>query len=323
MFSLLQRKILFAYSPVHAAKKLIPYLVFIVFVTFTTTSLFDGLGNLSVSFTPIHIVGIALGVGIITALIAAFFVRKVDPSLTSGQKSLKVAHQLYSLSKATRHLERLRIGSHGTMQEEVTDALSNIDKITHKLREKTKTKTNSKPSEFRVVEKMFIYLQILTACFVAFAHGANDVANAIGPVATVINVILHPKNLGMTQSIPTWLLALGGAGIVVGLATWGWRVIETIGRKITELTPTRGFCAEFGAATTILLASKLGFPISTTHCIVGAVLGVGLARGISALNLRTLRDIVVSWVVTIPSAAIVSILFFYLIKAIFGSFTLV
>src|SRR6185503_19857135 len=128
--------------------------------------------------------------------------------------------------------------------------------------------------------------------------GANDVANAIGPVAAVLDVI---KNgiISDVAKIPSWLLAFGGLGIVVGLATWGWRVIETIGIKITELTPTRGFCAEFGAATTILIASKLGLPISTTHCLVGAVLGVGLARGMRALNLTMIRDIILTWVITI------------------------
>ena len=135
--------------------------------------------------------------------------------------------------------------------------------------------------------KIFVYLQILSACLVAFAHGANDVANAIGPVAAVIGA-LKMKTLASHSIIPSWLLALGGAGIVIGLATWGWRVIETIGKKITELTPTRGFSAEFGAATTILLASKLGLPISTTHALVGAVFGVGMARGLKALNLQTL-----------------------------------
>src|SRR5690606_20437011 len=120
---------------------------------------------------------------------------------------------------------------------------------------------------------MFGYLQLISACFVAFAHGANDVANAIGPVAAVLEIIRF-GSLNVVTHIPSWLLALGGAGIVVGLATWGCRVIETIARKITELTPTRGFSAEFGAATTILLASKLGLPVSTTHCVVGAVLGV-------------------------------------------------
>jgi PiT family inorganic phosphate transporter/sodium-dependent phosphate transporter len=119
------------------------------------------------------------------------------------------------------------------------------------------------------------------------------------------------------SAIPAWLLALGGAGIVIGLATWGWRVIETIGSKITELTPTRGFAAEFGAAVTILFASKLGMPISTTHALVGAVFGVGMARGLKALNLQTLKEIVISWVVTIPLCAILSIILFYLLRWIF------
>jgi len=118
--------------------------------------------------------------------------------------------------------------------------------------------------------------------------------------------------------VPVWILALGGLGIVIGLATWGWRVIETIGKKITELTPSRGFAAEFGAATTILVASRLGLPVSTTHTLVGSVLGVGLARGIDALNLNTIRDIVISWVITVPIGAILAIIFYYMFSAIFG-----
>ena len=165
------------------------------------------------------------------------------------------------------------------------------------------------------IEKMFVYLQILSACFMAFAHGANDVANAIGPLSAVIGVI-RTGVVSLHSEVPLWMLALGGLGIVIGLATWGWRVIETVGSKITELTPTRGFAAEFGAATTIILASRMGLPISSTHSLVGAVLGVGLARGLGALNLNTLRDIAIAWVVTIPVAAGLAILFFYGILAI-------
>jgi phosphate/sulfate permease len=169
------------------------------------------------------------------------------------------------------------------------------------------------------VEKIFIYLQILSACLVAFAHGANDVANAIGPVAAVIGV-LKTNSLGTQTQIPPWLLALGGGGIVLGLATWGWRVIETIGKKITELTPTRGFCAELGAAVTILCASKLGLPISTTHALVGAIFGVGIARGVEALNFQTLKEIVLSWIVTIPLCALFSIISFYILRFIYYTF---
>ncbi len=171
-------------------------------------------------------------------------------------------------------------------------------------------------SEHQTVEKIFVYLQILSAAFVAFAHGANDVANAVGPLAAVVSV-LQTGVVTLKSQVPIWILGLGGIGIVFGLATWGWRVIETIGKKITELTPTRGFAAEFAAATTIVFASKLGLPISTTHTLVGAVLGVGLARGIGALNMRTVRDIIISWIVTIPTGAILAIIFFYIFKAIF------
>jgi phosphate/sulfate permease len=168
-----------------------------------------------------------------------------------------------------------------------------------------------------VVERIFVPLQILSACFVAFAHGANDVANAIGPIGAAIDV-LKTGSVALEAPIPLWLLTLGGVGIVVGLATWGWRVIETIGKKITELTPTRGFAAQFGAATTVVIASKLGLPISTSHVLVGAVLGVGLARGIGAINLQIIRDIMVSWVITIPAGAVMAVLFFYVLRAIFG-----
>ena len=166
------------------------------------------------------------------------------------------------------------------------------------------------------LEKMFVYFQIATACMVAFAHGANDVANAIGPVAAVLSVV-KTHSLHTQSEIPSWLLALGGGGIVLGLATWGWRVIETVGKKITKLSPMHGFCAEFGAAVTILFASKLGLPISTTHALVGSVFGVGLVQGISSLNLRTLREIAISWIVTIPLCAIFSIGAFYLLRFLF------
>ena len=151
----------------------------------------------------------------------------------------------------------------------------------------------------------------------AFAHGANDVANAIGPLSAAVQTA-QDAVVAAKAAVPMWALALGGIGIVIGLATYGWRVMEPVGKKITELTPSRGFCAEFGAATTIVIASKLALPISTTHTLVGAVLGVGLARGIGALNLTTVRDIAISWVVTIPAGAIMAILFYKGLGLIFG-----
>lgn len=168
---------------------------------------------------------------------------------------------------------------------------------------------------FITVERVFGILMIVTACGMAFAHGSNDVANAIGPLAAVISTAQN--GMIMAQSaVPLWVLLLGGIGIVIGLATYGRHVIATVGRKITHLTPSRGFAAELAAATTIVIASGTGMPVSTTHTLVGAVLGVGLARGIEAIDLRVVGRIFLSWVVTIPAGAILAIIFFFLFKAV-------
>jgi len=152
---------------------------------------------------------------------------------------------------------------------------------------------------------------VITACGMAFAHGSNDVANAIGPVAAVI-AVADTGEIASKSGVSIWVLLIGGAGIVLGLATYGRHVIATVGKKITQLTPSRGFAAELAAATTIVIASGTGIPISTTHTLVGAVLGVGLARGIEAIDLRVVSRILVSWVVTIPAGAFLAILFFFL-----------
>lgn len=170
---------------------------------------------------------------------------------------------------------------------------------------------------FANVERVFAILMIFTACAMAFAHGSNDVANAVGPLAAVVSTI-QSGVVGAKAVMPGWILLLGAAGIVVGLATYGFKVMATIGRKITELTPSRGFAAELGAASTVVLASATGLPISTTHTLVGAVLGVGLARGIGALNLRMISTIFVSWIITLPAGAGIAILFFYFFKGLFG-----
>ncbi|AHF81140.1 phosphate permease [Thermococcus paralvinellae] len=155
------------------------------------------------------------------------------------------------------------------------------------------------------VEMIFKKVQVLTSAYVALSHGANDVANAIGPVAAVYAVATMGL-AGMKVPVPRWILAMGGLGIAVGVATYGYRVMETVGKKITELTNTRGFSIDFSAATVVLIASWLGLPISTTHTVVGAVIGVGLARGVKAINKDIVKDIIISWFVTVPIAAIVS-----------------
>ena len=171
---------------------------------------------------------------------------------------------------------------------------------------------------FTNVEKIFAVLMVITACAMAFAHGSNDVANAIGPVAAIFSYVSSGGAIAAKSSVPVWILLLGGAGIVIGLATFGYKVIATVGEGITELTPSRGFSCELAAATTIVIASGASIPISTTHTLVGAVLGVGFARGIGALNLGVIGKIFLSWIVTLPAGAILSILFFFMFKGMFG-----
>lgn len=186
------------------------------------------------------------------------------------------------------------------------------------LLKKVKEETLSQGNRFGNVEKVFAILMIFTACAMAFAHGSNDVANAVGPLAAIYGIIHSGGEIASKTAMPSWILLLGGLGIVVGLATYGWKVIATIGKKITELTPSRGFAAELGAAATVVLASGIGLPISTTHTLVGAVLGVGLARGIGALNLRVIGTIFMSWLITLPAGAGLAIVFFFMLKGMFS-----
>ena len=172
-----------------------------------------------------------------------------------------------------------------------------------------------KKEHFYTVERVFAVLMVVTACGMAFAHGSNDVANAIGPLAAVIGTA-RTGEIASESALPVWVLMLGGFGIVVGLATFGRHVIATVGKKITQLTPSRGFAAELAAATTIVIASGTGMPVSTTHTLVGAVLGVGMARGIEAIDLRVVFRILVSWVVTIPAGAFLAIIFFFIFRTI-------
>jgi PiT family inorganic phosphate transporter len=175
-----------------------------------------------------------------------------------------------------------------------------------------------KDFHFANVERVFGVLMVVTACAMAFAHGSNDVANAIGPVAAIVGIVQSGGQVSQESILPVWVLILGAVGIVAGLLMYGRRVMETIGKKITELTPSRGFAATLAAATTVVFASGTGLPISTTHTLVGAVLGVGFARGIGAVNLTVVRTIFLSWIVTLPAGALMSIFFFFTLKGIFG-----
>ncbi|MFT5482540.1 MAG: PiT family inorganic phosphate transporter [Halieaceae bacterium] len=173
-------------------------------------------------------------------------------------------------------------------------------------------------NRFGNVERIFAVLMVFTACAMAFAHGSNDVANAVGPLAAVASTVQSGGEVLSKSALPWWILLLGGGGIAIGLATYGFKVMATVGKKITELTPSRGFAAELAAATTVVIASATGLPISTTHTLVGAILGVGLARGIGALNLGIIGEIFLSWIITLPAGAFLAIIFFKIFQLSFG-----
>jgi PiT family inorganic phosphate transporter len=162
-------------------------------------------------------------------------------------------------------------------------------------------------------EEIFRKIQIGTSCYVALAQGANDVANAIGPLA-VIYFLVKTGSVGAKVPVPIFLLFFGGIGIACGIGMAGHRVMDTIGRKITTLTNTRGFAVDFAAATTVLVASKMGLPVSTTHAAVGGVMGVGLARGMEAVNFRIIFEIIVYWILTVPAAALTSVVIFKILQ---------
>ncbi len=314
LFLLIQKKILFALNPIEATHKLAPWLVFCCFTVSGLSLSYHGLAQLDLDLPFYYAFLVSALLGGVIAWASRYLILRVTGTTESPPDSFH-PYQSVSLEKALHHMQRVHLSNRNEQYGgQISDVLAQVTRLNEVV--KKNTCYTQSTEQYQVVEKIFVYLQILTACMVAFAHGANDVANAIGPVAAVLG-ILKTNSLQTHSQIPSWLLAVGGGGIVLGLATWGWRVIETIGKKITELSPSRGFCAEFGASFTILLASKLGMPISTTHALVGAVFGVGMARGIRALNLQTLKEIVVSWIVTIPLCAGLSILAFYLLQFAF------
>ncbi len=315
IFTVLRRQIYYKDNPITAAKKTVPPLVFLVFVILTLAMAFKGLKNLHLDLGFGEAFGIAVIVGLIASVISHFLVRNISEVSEEVVTEKQPPSVKKNMKIVVRQMEKLVLNARGSLKEDLNRILGELRLVNDSASLDFQVERTSR--EFQTVQRIFVYLQILSASFVAFAHGANDVANAVGPLAAVVSV-LQTGIIAMKAQVPLWILGMGGVGIIFGLATWGWRVMETIGKKITELTPTRGFAAEFAAATTIVMASKLGLPISTTHTLVGAVLGVGLARGIGALNLRVISDIIVSWVITIPVGAAGAILFYYILKAIFG-----
>lgn len=324
VFRFILKRVFYQPDPITAARVWTPWIVFVVMITMMLVLSFKGLkpfwkdrfGLSPLDFWPLTIgLGLSLVSGVTGALVSRRLVRKVradDPALARLQADLYTAR---AMSKALMHLRRVRSTAFGEAKDQAQRALDEAETLYKQVRERTRGNTDS--HIYHNVERIFIYLQIISAGFVALAHGSNDVANAIGPLSVVIETA---KNMQIPEktAVPLWVLGIGGVGIVFGLATWGWRVMQTVGKRITELTPSRGFCAEFAAALTILIASVCKLPVSTTHTLVGAVLGVGLARGFGALNLNTVRDIIASWLITLPAGAGLAILFFYGLRMAFG-----
>ena len=320
VFSVIRHSMINVPNPVQATKRWAPVFIFLVFAILTLVILFKGLKNLHLNLSFPEALLIAAGIGMVAAITGWLLIRRVyvSPSV-DAETTIPLAVisvDLRSMARLTR-----RIQSKATKEAEgyIGDIQEHVELLTNMV-ERGEAQMQTR-GDFQFVEKIFTHLQVMSACFVAFAHGANDVANAIGPLAAIVSIVNGGANALVDQTpVPVWILGLGGIGIVIGLSTWGWRVIETIGKKITELTPTRGFSAEFAAATTIVLASRLRIPISTTHTLVGGVLGVGIARGIGSLNPRVIRDIFTSWIVTLPAGAGMSIVFFLIIRTMFNSF---
>lgn len=314
-FGFVQRAVLFAARPSRAAKRIVPW-----FVALVVFILVLAIGSNSLkkfpSFSFYELAFICLFIGLIGGAVANYLIKhRFEDSLPKYELSTKrTPEHLISLNKSIKHLQRVSLTSSGPFQKKVRLALTQTRELSKEAQNELCLEKTT--SQYSGVEKIFALLQILSASLIAFSHGANDVANAVGPLAAIFTSLKTPFAMGFGSE--NWhILGFGGVGIVVGLSMWGWRVIDTIGRKITVLTPTRGFCAEFAAAATILLASKLGLPVSTTHSLVGALLGVGFARGLSAINLKTVRDIVLSWVITIPCSALLSVGIFLGLRALF------
>jgi PiT family inorganic phosphate transporter len=316
LFTLVKEKIFLSAAPLEQAKKWAPFFYGGVLLVLSLSLLLSSHDEFLYDLSLPQILLICFLISVLGAGISARWVKNIGKEEELPKPPPEYQPEaLIGLGKVEKHLLRISGQATGDLQDKVFNLLGEVQELAAGIRKVPVADVIH--SQFQHVERIFLKLQILTACLMAFSHGSNDVANAIGPLVGSVNILLE-GSLSLSTEIPAWALLLGGVGIVIGLATWGWRVILTIGKKITELTPTRGFSAEFAAALTVLLASRIGLPISATHTLVGAVLGVGLARGLEAINLTVTRDILASWVITLPVSAILSGFFFYIIQAAFG-----
>lgn len=308
LLKIIQRFIINDKYPLRQTYRLIPYLAFYVAFVLCLVMVWKGLKNLNLDLNLGQAMVVSAVVGAAASFVSIFWVKKlrIRHDRERSERKIEVDDELAEgipfVQKEHRH--------EPDPKKVLRPALAQgSDLPAHRWEVR-------REFEFEKFEGVFTTLLIVSACFLAFAHGANDTANAIGPLAAIV-AIIRTGTVEMSAAVPTWMLILGGIGIVIGLATWGYRVMETIGTKITQLTPSRGFAANIGAATTIVLASRLGMPISTTHTLVGAVLGIGLARGVGSLNLKMIRDIFLSWLITIPAGALMAVIFYYLLRLFF------
>ena len=258
VFRLLSRYILSRDEPIAAARRGLPFVLFFTFAIVSLAIIYRGLKNLHLNLSGDQALSVAVGVGLLAAVVGAV---------------------------VCRGLERKRAG------------MSALEQL-------------------GAVERIFAILVVVTSCSVAFAHGANDVANAIGPLAAVME-IRQTGQVPRQVAVALWVLAFGGAGIVAGLAMFGYRVMRVVGTRITAITPSRGVAANLGATATVLACSKMGLPVSTTHTLVGAILGVGLARGVDTINARVVKAIFGSWLATVPVVAVLAGVFYGIARVAF------
>lgn len=306
LFSFVRARIIQRPDPVGATRAWGPFIIAGVFAVLCLVILYKGLVHLNLQLDAIAAAVLSAVMAALAGLLGWILIRR-EPALRVDartlQKALKArdrAEVVRGLAVAQSGLEQAAAASDMGLSEEIREIAARVVELRSGL-EPVVDSRRHEPRYF-MVEKVFASIQVISATCVAFSQGANDVANAIGPFAAI-----REQLLATNDSLPLWVLLVGGLLIAGGIGTWGWRVIQTVGHDITQLTPTRGFSAEFACAATVLLASRLGLPISTTHCLVGAVLGVGLARGVQSLNWRVARSIVVSWLVTLPVAGILAV----------------
>ena len=326
VFSFIRKYILNARDVMLATKRIVPIIFGMVILVMSLVLLFKGLKHLNLDLTLEESVMISgmLGFGawaMSGLLLNGIDINKYKRKFVLNQQKAVDDNLMVSesLRKSLNYRDKNLDYASGSIRNRLNDLYDGMEQLADDIEDHAYTEAKNHGGEnYHFVERIFGYLQVLSAVFVAFAHGANDVANAIGPLAAVVSII-QTKQVLMQVGVPFWLLLLGGVGIALGIGTLGWKVMETIGKKITEITPSRGFAAEFSAATVIAIASKMGIPISTTHTLVGAVIGVGLARGITSINLGVVKNIIISWFVTVPVGAIFAIIIYYVLRFIFGT----